>query len=1135
GRSDSTQANWGGRGLRKRSFLAGSDVPDMGTREGRWQWFTGDGMPDDQVVFRLDGTDFGYSNWQSGQPNNHREEDFVAIYTDGTWNDLDSKESDYVTEWGRPGVEFNAGFDAPLSSGTRNGTENGQPATMTISFDRHVPWDYVDIRNSTPLIDIPLTLGGTAVAGVDYDLSVTGGNSFYRDGRIYVRNTQSVVLTFTPRNNDTWRAPRSITATLGADGAEHIYGIRDASQSIFGGSGNSTSEVWLFDDEPLLSLGQGAYQFVRVPWTGGTLPANNTDFNTNADTLIFDTNGIEETWESFSGQGFGDAFAMRWETYVRIPETGSYRFRSWSDDGSLLTVRRNNGSGDVLATISDWQGGGGRGGITSPISLQKGDVVWLRYDYFEYNGPNYAHLNWDRPDGAGGTITNQPIPGSVMFLSESLARGVDRTESPSNDTTALGFQLFANKPTARLLNVRLTSTSETANSTVDAGLAQRRTNSTRVGDDYAIVSGGSQLTAGQIGVNGVYGTLGWQPNRPATSLQNVQSFDVQVLTDSYAESAESITLTLGTNTGYGVSNASQTLTIADSPFVLSVAAGRNPQETGDGEADLGWFTVSTNGRAAPAGGLRVRYAIIGGSATRNADYTAPQATLSTTSFKAEDLVVVPPGATETRIFIAALADAILDIDETVTLQLIPNVETDDQNFRFQRYAVDPAARQATLTITDSVAYAAAVIATPADRTGLGTVRAQLTGGQQVASFDVHVTSQPRADVVVSLATTSGSLSSQQLRFTSSNWTQPQRVTLTGLRTDQLTTVSIASASGDPEYAGLVTQQRIVPSNWASELELSLWEGGAMLAAQPTAAVHAGAGVEGLASQFGFSLSLGSPAAGGPVELLYALEARDGFTLEGDGADVRHEPDATYRPLVFSNSAIGAGGPAYADLTLGRTVSGAGTLSAQAWVRRDAETVSPGVIEFSAADGRDRITLGFAGLTGKPRLEIRSASGAVLADLVAAAPLPLGEWNHLAYSIDRDSVASLYVNGERVAQQTLSSEPTPFIERASNTIGRSIVGDGSPGSGVLSGAVRSVAVWNESRSQEEIQASMLVEAPQGDGVIISLPLNNSLADTVGKPAAVLRSGSGTTAGFAATPFYARFLPVGGSRVDVPLVV
>jgi hypothetical protein len=503
GRSDPSQPNYGGTGLRTEAFLAAADTEQMGTVEGRWLWFTGDGNSDNNVLLRENNTDSGYSNWWSKQPDNANRgrEDFLAIHVGGGWNDVVLTPSDYVTEWGRPGVEFNAGFDAPLSSGTRNGTENGQPATMTISFDRHVPWDYVDIRNSTPLIDIPVTLGGTAVAGVDYDLSVSGGNSFYSGGRIYVRNTQSVVLTFTPRNNDTWQAPRSITATLGADGAENIYGIRDSSQSIFGGSGNSTSEVWLFDDEPLLSLGQGAYQFVRVPWTGGTLPANNADFTTNADTLIFDTDGIAETEASSRARGFVDSYAMRWETYVRIPETGSYRFRVWSDDYTALTVRRNHGGGDVLASLShSW---GVNEGITPFLSLQKGDVVWLRYDYYQYTGPHYASLNWDRPDGSGGTITNQPIPGSVMFLSESLARGVDRTESPSNDTTALGFQLFANQPTARLLNVRLTSTSETANSTVETSLAQRRVDSTRVGDDYAFVSGGSQLTTGQIGVNGV--------------------------------------------------------------------------------------------------------------------------------------------------------------------------------------------------------------------------------------------------------------------------------------------------------------------------------------------------------------------------------------------------------------------------------------------------------------------------------------------------------------------------------------------------------------------------------------------------------------------------------------------------------
>ncbi len=343
GRSDPSQPNYGGTALQWRAFLAGCDPPDLGTWEGKWQWYTGEGNPDHGVIFRDAGNNYGYSNWESRQPDNKGNEDFLVINPGGGWNDVAWKSSDYVTEWGRAGVEFNAGFAALGQSGTRNGAENDHAATMTISFDRHVPGDYVDIRDNTPLIDIPITFGGTATVGVDYDMTVSGGWSYFHNGRLYVRNTQSVVLTFTPRNNDTWQAPRTITASLGGDGAENIYGI----------SGNATSQVWIFDDEPLLSLGQGAYQFIRAPYTAGssqTLPANNADFNTNADTLIFDTDGINESEAGFNQQGFYDSFAMRWESYVRIPETGNYRFRTWSDDGSILTVRQNNGGGVELAS-----------------------------------------------------------------------------------------------------------------------------------------------------------------------------------------------------------------------------------------------------------------------------------------------------------------------------------------------------------------------------------------------------------------------------------------------------------------------------------------------------------------------------------------------------------------------------------------------------------------------------------------------------------------------------------------------------------------------------------------------------------------------------------------------------------------
>jgi len=407
------------------------------------------------------------------------------------------------------------------------------------------------------------------------------------------------------------------------------------------------------------------------------------------------------------------------------------------------------------------------------------------------------------------------------------------------------------------------------------------------------------------------------------------------------------------------------------------------------------------------------------------------------------------------------------------------------------------------------------------------VRARLTDGSQVASFDVHVTSQPKTDVTVTLTTTSGSLSAGQLTFTGSNWTQPQRVTLTGVATSQATTVRLTSTSGDSRYGNKTTQQRVVPSSWSSELELSLWEGGTVLAAQPAASVAAIDGTEGTTSRFGFELALGAVATSSPVELLYTLAAGSGMSLAGSAADVRHSPDATYHPLVLANS--GSGDAAFANLGSFTTVSDAGELSGQAWVRRDKAEGGDTVLEFSNASGQHQIWLGFPDSTNKPRLQLRSSSGAVLARLTSDVPLALAEWNHLAFSIDGNKVASLYVNGELVARQTLASGLSR-LARSSNLLGRSLNGER------LDGAVRGVAIWNAARTQDEIRASMLGETASGSGLVSSLPLNNSLGNGVSSaPAAVLSSNSSNTAGFAAVPIYGLRLPAGDSQVGVPLVV
>ena len=994
-----TSYSYNGGTIPNDGFLGGTDTQN--TSEGTWIWHTG---PEKDQVFRSSGTNRMYANWKSGEPNNSNNQDYLQIYTSGYWDDVDPDSTGgYVTEWGRAGAEFTAGFADLNTSGTSNGFENGTAPKMTINLSRFVPNDYVNYPNSTPLIDIPITFGGTANLNTDYSVSVSnGGNSYWSNGRLYVRNASSVELTFNPINNSSWQAPRTITATLQGDGSENIYAI----------SGNATSQVWLFDDEPQLSLGQGAYKFIRTPYTSSTtytLPTENSGFNTNSDVLVFDNDGINESEATFNAQGLYDKFAIRWETYLHIPETGNYVFRTTTDDGTKLTVRHNNGSGTQLGSFNWWTINGATPRSTGQIALTKGDVVWLQFDYFENDGGASAQLSWDRPNGSGGTVSNEVVPANAMFLSESLARGVNRTESDS-DSTSLGFQLFANKSTSSPVNVQLNSSSETSNSTSNTTTAQRQTGSTRVGDDYVIVDNNSTVGSSSIGVNGTNGTLSWQPNQALGTLQNVKSFDVKVLTDSYAENTESVTLNLANGTGYGISNNSQTITIADNPFVLTVEAGQNPTEAGANDTDLGWFTIKSN-KAAPNGGLRVRYQITGGSATRNVDYYAPQATLSTANFLAEDLVILPTGAKEARVYISAIADAIREGNETVSLKLIANVETDKEGFNYQRYNVDSSKSAATLTITDSTAYAPAVVVTPADRTGLATVRAQLVNGKQQATFDVHLTSQPLANVTVNLITSSGTLSGQQLTFTSSNWTQPQRVTLTDLRTDVASTVTLSTTSSDSHYSALSTTQRVIPSTWSSELELSLWEGGSLVPVQPAASVQAADGAEGSNSRLGFELNLGSPVVGSPVQVLYQLSGANGFVLEGSSADAIHTPQAIYRPLVLHDTSS-SGGYAFADFSAPfTTVSSSGEISAEAWVRRDAVTTAPGVLEFSDSSSHNQITLGFHDTTGKAKLEIRDPGGSLLVSLIADSEVGLNEWNHLAYSVNARGVASLYVNGD----------------------------------------------------------------------------------------------------------------------------
>lgn len=130
--------------------------------------------------------------------------------------------------------------------------------------------------------------------------------------------------------------------------------------------------------------------------------------------------------------------------------------------------------------------------------------------------------------------------------------------------------------------------------------------------------------------------------------------------DAVAEASETVVLTLGTGTGYILSNSrrSATVTIADNEPVVSITATRST--TGEGaeaENALGLFTIS---RAAAADTPLTVNFTIGGTATETADYQA----IGTS-------VTIPGGATSATVTIAPEQDARGEGDETVELTLTP--------------------------------------------------------------------------------------------------------------------------------------------------------------------------------------------------------------------------------------------------------------------------------------------------------------------------------------------------------------------------------------------------------------------------------------------------------------------------------
>lgn len=212
---------------------------------------------------------------------------------------------------------------------------------------------------------------------------------------------------------------------------------QNATNYALSGGGSVTGAV-LGSDSRLVTLavsglssGAGYTLTVNniVAQAGGTIAANSqTTFFTDGGYLsgllgtYYDQNGVQRAY--FTGNtvtrvdgpldfnwgtgapasGIGtDDFSVAWDGYVTPSQSGSYTFRTNSDDGVRLYI-------DGALVIDNWTDHGPTNDDSAAIALTAGQRYTVRMEYYERGGGAVARLLWSGP-GTGGF---QAIPRSSL-------------------------------------------------------------------------------------------------------------------------------------------------------------------------------------------------------------------------------------------------------------------------------------------------------------------------------------------------------------------------------------------------------------------------------------------------------------------------------------------------------------------------------------------------------------------------------------------------------------------------------------------------------------------------------------------------------------------------------------------------
>ena len=148
----------------------------------------------------------------------------------------------------------------------------------------------------------------------------------------------------------------------------------------------------------------------------------------------------------------------------------------------------------------------------------------------------------------------------------------------------------------------------------------------------------------------------------------------------------------------------------------------------------------------------------------------------------------------------------------------------------------------------------------------------------------------------------------------------------------------------------------------------------------------------------------------------------------------------------------------------RAVKASGELTVEAWVTpgKPQQSGPARVVTISADSGQRNLTLGHDGTKFDVRLRTTKTNDNGLPSLATPDGVVKAERTHVVYTFARDGTARLYVNGKRVAEQTVGGDPSNWDENFKLGLGDELTGDRP-----WDGAFHFVALYGRALGESEV--------------------------------------------------------------------